>query len=131
MDLLIEYGMQVAATLLITLIGVLGTWLTLQLGKNAKLKNLNEAQQQIIAIAKDTVLEVKQKLTDDLKAAAKDGKLTDEEKEQAKDTFIELITPKLSSISVKILQAASIDVENFVLGQADTFIKQLELGIIE
>ena len=31
MDKLMDYGMQVASTLLITLIGVLGTYLSLQL----------------------------------------------------------------------------------------------------
>ena len=42
MDLLLNYGLQVAATLLITLIGVLGTYLSLQLGKNANLKNIKK-----------------------------------------------------------------------------------------
>ena len=52
MERLMEYGMQVAATLLITLIGVLGTYLSLQLGKNANLKNINDAQKELIRAAK-------------------------------------------------------------------------------
>ena len=60
MDKLMDYGMQVASTLLITLIGVLGTYLSLQLGKNANLKNINEAQKELIRVAKITVGELQQ-----------------------------------------------------------------------
>lgn len=60
MDKLMDYGMQVASTLLITLIGVLGTYLSLQLGKSANLKNINEAQKELIRVAKITVGELQQ-----------------------------------------------------------------------
>ena len=44
MEQLMDYCMQITATLLITLIGVLGTYLTMQLSKSTNLKNINDAQ---------------------------------------------------------------------------------------
>ena len=40
---LITYGVQIAATLLITLIGVFGAWLTMKIGKSTHLENINAA----------------------------------------------------------------------------------------
>ena len=79
MELLMNYGLQVAATLLITLIGVLGTYLTLQLGKNANLKNINDAQKELIRAAKITVGELQPTMVSQLKSANSDGKLTPQE----------------------------------------------------
>jgi hypothetical protein len=55
MEQLLDYGMQIAATLLITLIGVLGAFLTAKLSANAKLQNIDAAQKELIRAAKITV----------------------------------------------------------------------------
>ena len=79
MELLLEYGLQVLSALLITLIGVLGTYLTLQLSKTNYLKNVNEAQKELIRSSKITVGELQQTVVGGLKEAHADGRLTSEE----------------------------------------------------
>ena len=51
---------QVIATLLITLIGVLGAWLTAKIGKRVELSNINKAKDELIIAAQQTVMELQQ-----------------------------------------------------------------------
>lgn len=129
MELLTEYGLQMLTALVLTLLSVLGTYLTLKLSKREDLKNINEAQKQIIAATKLTVLEVKQVLTDDLKKA-NNGKLTEDQKKQAREKLWELVEPKLALSAVKLLEAASIDVQAFIMGTAEKYLKEMELGLV-
>lgn len=125
-DVLIDYGLQVAATLLITLIGVLGTWLTLQLGKNAKLKNINDAQKELIRAAKITVGELKQTTADVLKAESKDGKLTNTEIVALRRKLVDKTQEKLSAPTYALLSAASVDIESLILGVGESWIERLK-----
>ena len=129
MELVMEYGLQLLTALFLTLLSVLGAYLTLKLSKREDLKNINEAQKQIIAMTQQTVLEVKQVLTDDLKLA-NGGKLTDEQKAEARAKLWELVEPKLALSAVKLLEAASIDVQAFIMGTAEKYLKEIELGLV-
>ncbi|MEA4913994.1 MAG: hypothetical protein VB061_05460 [Christensenella sp.] len=126
MDLLLNYGLQVAATLLITLIGVLGTYLTLQLGKNAHLKNINDAQKEVIRAAKITVGELQQTLVSDLKAANQDGKLTQQEVAQLRQKLLDKTVEKLSTPAFALLSAASVDVDALILGVGESWIERIK-----
>ena len=126
MDLLLNYGLQVAATLLITLIGVLGTYLTLQLGKNANLKNINDAQKELIRAAKITVGELQQTLVADLKAANQDGKLTQQEIAQLRQKLLDKTVEKLSTPASALLSAASVDVDALILGVGESWIEKMK-----
>ena len=126
MELLLDYGMQVAATLLITLIGVLGTYLTLQLGKNANLKNINDAQKELIRAAKITVGELQQTTVSELKAANADGKLTQQEIAQLRTKLIDKTVETLSTPAYALLSAASVDVEGLILGVGESWIERIK-----
>ena len=126
MELLLDYGMQVAATLLITLIGVLGTYLTLQLGKNANLKNINDAQKELIRAAKITVGELQQTTVSELKAANADGKLTQQEIAQLRVKLLDKTVEKLSTPAYALLSAASVDVEGLILGVGESWIDRIK-----
>ena len=126
MDLLLNYGLQVAATLLITLIGVLGTYLSLQLGKNANLKNINDAQKELIRAAKITVGELQQTLVADLKAANQDGKLTQQEIAQLRQKLLDKTVEKLSTPASALLSAASVDVDALILGVGESWIEKIK-----
>ena len=76
---LIESGVQVLAALAVALIGVAGTWITVQIGKVKQLQTVQIATDEAKDAAITTVLELQQTVVDDLKAAAVDGKLTKEE----------------------------------------------------
>ena len=47
-NVIIENLVQIAATLLITLIGVLGAWLSTKLAKREELKNISTATNEVI-----------------------------------------------------------------------------------
>lgn len=126
LDLLINFGLQIAETLLITLIGVLGTWLTLQLNKNAKLKNINDAQKELIRAAKITVGELKQTTVDALKAGHSDGKLTLQEIAQLREKLRDKTLEKLSAPAYALLAAASVDVEGLIIGVGESWIERLK-----
>ena len=126
MELLFNYGLQVASTLLITLIGVLGTYLSLQLGQNAKLKNINDAQKELIRVAKITVDELQQTVVSDLKAAHEDGKLTAQEIAQLREKLLEKTVEKLSTSAYALLAAAAVDVEALILGAGESWIERIK-----
>ena len=125
-QLLLKYALQVAATLLITLIGVLGTWLTLQVGKNTNLKNINDAQKELIRAAKITVGELKQTVVNELKAANEDGKLTSQEIAQLRRKMVDKTLEKLSAPAYALLAAASVDVEALILGAGESWIERIK-----
>ncbi len=126
MEQLMDYGMQVAATLLITLIGVLGTYLTLQLSKNANLKNINDAQRELMRVAKITVGELQQTLVGELKAANADGKLTAQEIAQLRAKLLDKTMEKLSTPAYALLSAACVDVEGLILGVGESWIERIK-----
>lgn len=126
MDVLINFAVQIAATLLITLIGVLGTWLTLQFGKNAKLKNINDAQKELIRAAKITVGELQQTVVNGLKEARKDGKLLPAEIEALKKSLVSKTMEKLSGPSYALLTAASVDLNALILGAGESWIERIK-----
>ena len=126
MELLINYGLQVAATLLITLIGVLGTYLTLQLGKNANLNNINAAQKELIRVSKITVGELQQTMVQELKEANEDGKLTAKEIADLRVKLIDKTVEKLSAPAYALLSAASVDVEGMILGVGESWIERIK-----
>lgn len=126
MDKLMDYGLQVAATLLITLIGVLGTYLSLQVGKNANLRNINDAQKELIRAAKITVGELQQTFVLNWKSANEDGKLTSKEIAQLRTKLLEKTVEKLSAPAYTLLQAASVDVEGLILGVGESWIERIK-----
>ena len=79
-NIILQNVTQVVATLLITLIGVLGAWLTTKLAKKEELKNITAATNELVGAAQITVLELQQTLVDGWKKINADGKLTDDEK---------------------------------------------------
>lgn len=77
--MVMESAIQVLASALLMLVGVLGSWLTLKLGKKQELAAINAAQQEVIRLTYLTVDQLQQTLVNELKAAHADGKLSREE----------------------------------------------------
>ena len=125
MEQLLDYGLQIAATLLVTLIGVLGAFLTAKLSANAKLQNIDAAQKELIRAAEITVGELKQTVADALKAAHEDGKLSAEEAESLKSMLIEKTLAKLSEPAYALLKSAAVDVEALISGAGESWIEQI------
>ncbi len=123
---LIECGVQIAATLVITLIGVFGAWLTRIIGKSTQLQNINAAQNEVIKAAKITVGELQQTVVDGLKAASKDGKLTKQEIGELGDMLIDKTLEKLSGPTYALLKASAVDVEALIVGAGENWISELK-----
>lgn len=123
---LIENGVQVAASLVVALIGVAGTWLSIQIGKAKKLQTVEMATDEAKDAAITTVMELQQTVVDDLKAAAVDGKLTKEEISKLKNDLLSMSMTKLSDTSVKILTAAGVDISAIIAGAGEALIKKMK-----
>lgn len=126
MDLIIEFATRIAATLIITLIGVLGTYLTVVLGKKQELTNINEAQREVIRLAKITVGELQQTVVDGMKEAAADGRLTDAEIKQLNKRLVDQTLEKLSLPAYELLEAAAVDIGALITGAGESWINRIK-----
>ena len=126
MDILAEYGIRLAGTLLITLLGVFGTWLSIKLGKSANLVNINAAQKEVIRAARITVGELQQTLVDEMKAAHADGKLTSEEISMLGSELVDRTVQKLSMPTYELLKSAAVDIEEMITGVGESWIARMK-----
>ena len=124
-DVIINIAAQVVSTLLITLIGVLGAWLTAKIGKRVELTNINKAKDELIAAAQQTVMELQQTVVEGLKEKAADGKLTDEEIEGLCLSLLAKTKEKMSLPAIKVLEAAAVDVNALIRGAGEALIERM------
>lgn len=127
-DIIIENAVEIVKVLLVTLIGILGTWLTAKLGKRAELTNINLAQQELFDAVTATVSELQQTTVDGLKSAAKDGKLT---KAEIIGLGTELYTKTLEKVSMSatnVLVGAGMDLRALITGYGEQAVLALKQG---
>ncbi len=124
-DTIITIVAQVITTLLITLIGVLGAWLTAKIGKRVELTNINKAKDELIAAAQQTVLELQQTVVEGMKAAAEDGKLSDDEVESLCIMLMTKTKDKMSLSAIRLLEAAAVDVNALIRGAGEALIERM------
>lgn len=123
---LIDKATTIVQTVILTAIGVIGTWVSLKLNASAKLKNVGAAWDEAVKAAKITVGELKQTVVDNLKAANADGKLTKQEIEKLRTELVQKSIEKMSTPSYNILIAASVDVEALISGAGESFIEEIK-----
>lgn len=124
-DAIIEVITQVLATLLITLIGVLGTWLTAKVLKRVELTNINKAKDELVEAAQRTVLELQQTVVEGMKAAAKDGKLSEDEITELSIMLLNKTKQQMSLPAIKLLEAAAVDVNALIRSAGEALIAEL------
>ncbi len=124
-DAIIEVITQVLATALITLIGVLGTWLTAKVLKRVELTNINKAKDELVEAAQRTVLELQQTVVEGMKAAAKDGKLSEEEITELSIMLLNKTKQQMSLPAIKLLEAAAVDVNALIRSAGEALIAEL------
>jgi len=125
-DVLIDNVANIVQTIIITLLGVLGTWLSIKLSGNAKLKNINEATQAVIKTAQLTAGELKQTIVDDLKAGRSDGKLTEDEIEILKNKLQSKTYEKLAAPILQLLNESAVDVQGLIAGAGEAWIEKVK-----
>jgi hypothetical protein len=129
-DIIMESVVQIVVTLMLTLIGVLGTWLTLKLGKKEELAAINVAQQEVIQLAHLTVEELQQTLVEGLKAGREDGKLTKEEIAALSEALLDGTIAKMSAPTAKLLAAAAVDITALIQGAGEAWVAKIKAGIV-
>lgn len=126
-EIIMETVIKIVGTLLITLIGVLGAWLTAKIGKRQELGNIAVATNEAINAAQLTVLELQQTVVDGWKAANEDGKLTNEEVEMLGVMLIDKTVEKMSDSAINLLVSAGVDITAIIKGAGEAMIKQIKV----
>lgn len=125
-EVIIETAVQIVATLILTLIGVLGTWLTAKIAKRNELANINAATNEVIGAAQLTVLELQQTVVDGWKAASADGKLSKDEITQLGTMLIEKTMEKMSDSAKNLLTAAGVDITAIIKGAGEAMVQNMK-----
>ena len=113
-EMIIKVLVDVATTLLLTLIGVAGTWLTMKIAKRQELASIAAATNEATSAAQRVVLELQQTVVEAMKAASEDGKLTAYDIEQLGAMLLETALAQMSVPAVQILAAAGKDVKAII-----------------
>lgn len=121
-EVIIENIVSIVATLLITLIGIFGAWLTKKIGTKTELANIADAQREVILMAQQTVGELQQTVVDGLKEASADGKLSDDEISMLGQELISKTMDKMSDPTKKILNAAGVDIKALITSAGENYI---------
>ena len=124
-EVIIENIVSILATLLITLIGVFGAWLTKKIGTKTELANIANAQREVILMAQQTVGELQQTVVDGLKEASADGKLSDDEISMLGQELICKTLEKMSEPTQKILNAAGVDIKALITSAGENYISMI------
>ncbi len=123
---IIETIVSVLANLAVTVIGVFGAWLLMQISKSQKLVTINEAVDELTKAAEQTVLELQQTVVDDLKAASVDGKLTQAEISELGKKLLAGTFAKMSDAGIGVLKAANVDINAIVTGAGEALIAAMK-----
>lgn len=123
-NIIIENLVQIMAVLVITLIGVLGTWLTAKIGKKAELDNINAAQKEVIKMAQQTVAELEQTMVAGLKATTEDGKLSKDDIALLGEMLLDKTTEKMSQPTYNLLNAAGVNISELIKSAGEQYIKE-------
>lgn len=125
-NVIIETVLQVVATLLITLIGVLGTWLTTTIAKKNELANIAAATDEATKAAQVTVLELQQTAVEAMKAASADGKLSESEIEELGALLLQKALDKMSDSAKNVLTSAGVDITAVITGAGEALINRMK-----
>ena len=126
MNTIIQYVAEIVAILVISAIGVFGSWLLNKMKQQKGLENIAMATEQVIQAAQVTVRELQQTLVGNWKEQQENGKLTAEQIIELKQKVIEITLKKLSEPTLKLLESAKIDVESMITSSAEAYIDELK-----
>ena len=126
MNTIIQYVDEIVAILVISAIGVFGSWLLNKMKQQKGLENIAMATEQVIQAAQVTVRELQQTLVGNWKEQQENGKLTAEQIVELKQKAIEITLKKLSEPTLKLLESAKIDVEVMITSAAEAYIDELK-----
>lgn len=125
-QMVVQYVAEIVALIVISAIGILGTYILNKINKNKKLENIGVATEQLITATQATVRRLQQTLVEAYKEASPDGKLAPEQIAELK-TKVQLITlEQLAQPTIDLLIAAKIDVEGMIANAAEAYINKMK-----
>lgn len=125
-ETIIEVVTAALIDLILAALTVLLAWIGSKIAENKKLTNINTAKREVDEAVLQTVTELQQTVVEGLKAAAQDGKLTQEEITDLGYKVLERVMRKLSEPSIKLLLAAGVDLEAYIKGAAEKWVATLK-----
>lgn len=126
-EIVMPYIIELAAFVVIALLGIFGSWLLSKLKQKKGLENIAIATEQVLNASQKTVKELQQTLVDGWKRA-QDGKLTPEQVAELKDKVLEITQAKLGEPTKNLLIAAKIDITTLITSEAEAFVLELKKG---
>lgn len=129
LQVIIQYAAEIIALIVISAIGILGTFILNKINKNQNLKNIGEATYQVIEAAQETVRRLQQTMVEGMKELAEDGKLTPEQIAQLKEETLRITLENLGSPVLDLLLAAKVDVAGLITNAAEAYINEMKNGM--
>ena len=125
MDTIIQYVAEILAIVVISSIGVFGTWLLNRLKQKKGLENITLATDQVLDASQKTVLELQQTLVEGWKRA-QNGKLTEAQIEELKAKVLKITMAKLADPTLNLLTSAKVDVAALITSAAEGYVLELK-----
>ena len=125
-NVIIENCAQIVAIILGALLAYAINYLRLFVAEKLKMQTLALAIDQLDGAVASTVEELQQVLVDDMKAAAADGKLTEDEIRMLGERVVKGSVAKLTDPAIELIKAAGIDITEYIRSVAETYVHQLK-----
>lgn len=122
----IKTGLDVIEAACMMLLTVAGTAWAAKNKDKAYLQNINIAFDNVFKMAKITVGELKQTVVDGMKAAADDGKLSDEQIQELQGELLAKTLEKLDAPTKDVLAAAGADICAIIAGVGEDWVRELK-----
>ena len=122
----IKTGLDVIEAACVMLLTVAGTAWAAKNKDKAYLQNINIAFDNVFKMARITVGELKQKVVDGMKAAADDGKLSDEQIQELQRELLAKTLEKLDAPTKDVLAAAGADICAIIAGVGEDWVRELK-----
>ncbi len=122
----IKTGLDVIEAACVMLLTVAGTAWAAKNKDKVYLQNINIAFDNVFKMARITVGELKQKVVDGMKAAADDGKLSDEQIQELQRELLAKTLEKLDAPTKEVLAAAGADICAVIAGVGEDWVRELK-----
>lgn len=125
-EILVESVLQIVTRAVLILLSLAGTWAATRLAKTQKFQSLSAAVTEATAMAQQTVSALQQTLVDGWKAAAPDGKLTDEQIALLNQKLLEITKAKMSDAAIKLILGANQDLNAIIQDAGEAWLRKIK-----
>lgn len=125
-EILVESVLQIVTQTVLILLGLVGTWAATRLAKTQKFQSLSAAMTEATEMAQQTVSALQQTLVDGWKAAAPDGKLTEEQIALLNQKLLEITKSKMSDAAIKLILGANKDLNSIIQDAGEVWLRKIK-----